>query len=118
MQVNHVWPRSQDVGAYTALPNLCLTPAFLAKLTDKDDTIRSLLRYRSYALFGYWPDSATPVVKPDLYERLAWADPLPAVDSVEKTLRGAMLSKRKDRVVKCARELGWLFSAFQPDPTL
>ena len=118
VQVNHVWQRSQDVGAYTALANLCLTPAFLAKLTDTDDAIRALLRYRAFALFGYWPADAPSRTKPVDYERLAWAEPLPAVANIEQAFRTAMRSKPKDRVVACARELGWLFSAFAPDPTL
>jgi hypothetical protein len=41
VQVNHVWQRSQDVSASTALANLCLTPTFFAKLTDTDDPIRA-----------------------------------------------------------------------------
>jgi hypothetical protein len=52
VQANHVWSRSQDVAAYTSLANLCLTPAFLAKLTDTDESIRTLLRYRAFDLFG------------------------------------------------------------------
>lgn len=106
------------MGAYTSLANLCLTPAFLGKLTDTDDTIRGLLRYRAYALLGYWPADAGKPVMPADYARLEWADPLPVVPSVEQTMRAAMRSKRKDRVVVCARILGWLFSRFQPNPTL
>jgi len=40
------------------------------------------------------------------------------VANVEQALRSAMRSKPKDRVVACARELGWLFSGSAPDPTL
>lgn len=70
VQVNHVWSRSQDVTAYTALANLCLMPAFLAKLTDMDSTISTLLRDRTYDLFGYCPDAAPRPVKPVDYEGL------------------------------------------------
>jgi hypothetical protein len=118
VQVNHVWRRSQDVGAYTSLSNLCLTPVFLAKLTDTDSAIRALLRHRAYDLFAYWPDDTASPTKPAGYDRLVWAEPLPAVVNVERSYRAAMRSKPKDRVVKCARELGWLFSGFAPDPTL
>ena len=34
MQYNHIWTASRDRAAYTALWNLCATPAFLAKTTD------------------------------------------------------------------------------------
>jgi hypothetical protein len=117
VQANHVWARSQDVTAYTALPNLCLTPAFLAKLTDTDETIRELLRYRAYDLFHYWPEEGSPS-PPAAYHQLTWAEPVPPVSEVEGVLRAAMRTKPKDRVVRCARELGWLFSQFEPDPTL
>jgi hypothetical protein len=117
VQANHVWSRSQDVAAYTSLANLCLTPAFLAKLTDTDATICTLLRFRAHDLFGYWPDDSEATKPPD-YDRLTWADPLPAVPNLEKALRAAMRTKPKDRVVVCARTLGWLFSDFHPDATL
>ena len=118
VQVNHVWQLSRDVSAYTALPNLCLTPSFLAKLTDTDPTIRNLLRYRAYELFQYWPDATSPPTKPTDYARLTWAEPMPAVANLEQTYRNAMRAKRKDRVVTCARELGWLYSDFRPDRML
>ncbi len=99
------------------LANLCLTPAFVAKLTDTDVPIRALLRYRAYELFGYWP-TAEPREKPVGYDDLAWSDPLPVVADVEQALRVAMRTKKKDRVVVSARELGWMFSGFRPDATL
>jgi hypothetical protein len=117
VQANHVWSRSQDVTAYTSLANLCLTPAFLSKLTDTDAAITTLLRYRAYDLFGYWPDQSN-AVKPADYDRLTWAEPLPSIPNLERALRAAMRTKPKDRVVVCARTLGWLFSDFQPDSTL
>jgi hypothetical protein len=118
VQVNHLWSRSQDVTAYTSLANLCLTPSFLAKLTDTDESIRTLLRYRAFDLFGYLPPSEGTPAKPAEYDHVLWADPLPPVPNLERVLRAAMSTKRKDRVVACARELGWLFSGFQPDSTL
>jgi hypothetical protein len=118
VHVSHVWSRSQDVTAYTALANLCLTPAFLAKLTDTDSTIVALLRYRAYDLFTYRPADTPRPIKPADYDDLEWADPLPPVANVEHILRAAMRTKPKDRVVACARELGWLFSGFEPDTTL
>lgn len=118
VQVNHVWPRSQDVTVYTALANLCLTPAFLSKLTDTDVTIRGLLRYRAFDLFGYSHHDEPQPLKPDGYDRVIWAEPLPPVDNLEAALRNAMRTKPKDRVVVCARQLGWLFSGFKPDSAL
>jgi hypothetical protein len=69
-------------------------------------------------LFGYVPAAENGPVKPAEYDRVQWADPLPPVADLERVLRAAMRTKRKDRVVAGACELGWLFSGFQPDPTL
>lgn len=118
VQVNHIWQLSQEVSAYTSLANLCLTPSFLAKLTDTHEETRALLRYRAYDLFGYWPLKEHPPTKPELYDSLQWAEPLPPVSNLEVVLREAMRTKRKDRVVTSARELGWVFSDYKPDPTI
>jgi hypothetical protein len=40
------------------------------------------------------------------------------IANVEQVFRAAMRTGWKDRVMACARELGWLFSGFEPDPTL
>ncbi len=34
LQFNHIYTCSKDVDAYTSLANICVTPAFIAKLTD------------------------------------------------------------------------------------
>ncbi|WP_374469145.1 hypothetical protein [Phenylobacterium sp.] len=108
-QFNHVYAASLDVDAYTALPNLCMTPAFIAKLTDTSEEVRRLLRYRSYQLYQWVPAGHEPPGRPDEYEALEWAAPLPAVDDVKATVLAAMARKPKDRTVLAAKELGWLF---------
>jgi len=118
VQVNHLWARSQDVAAYTSLANLCLTPSFLAKLTDTDEKICALLKYRAFSLYGYSPSDLPAPDKPVSYDAVEWAPTLPAVDDLQSVYRRAVASKRKDRVVVCARELGWLFSGFEPDASL
>lgn len=115
VQFNHVWQSADEVESYTSLANLCVTPSFLAKLTDTDAEIAALLRYRAQDLYGYAP--AGPAGAPPGYATLRWADPLPPVPNLEATLRAAMHGK-KGRTVSCARRLGWLFSGFQPDPGL
>lgn len=112
-QFNHVYPASADPDAYTALPNICMTPAFIAKLTDTSPAIRDLLRYRSYDLYGWHPRGTEAPSKPDVYDELNWAQPLPPVIDVEAALRSAMATKPKDRTVRAALNQGWLF---QPKP--
>ena len=109
-QFNHVYASSLDADAYTALPNICMTPAFIAKLTDTNREIRHLLQYRSYQLYGWVPTGKEPPRKPDSYEVLEWAAPLPAIGDVRAAIMRAMATKPKDRTVKAAMKLGWLFS--------
>ncbi len=109
IQFNHVYPVSLDIDAYTALPNICMTPAFIAKLTDMDDEIRRLLEYRVFKLYGWTPKGMSPPDAPANYEILEWAAPLPAVADVRANLERAMANKPKDRTVMAARALGWLF---------
>ncbi len=56
VQYNHVWNDSANPDAYTALWNLCATPAFLAKTTDGSNhpDVVAVLRYRA------WDPSTTP----------------------------------------------------------
>lgn len=55
VQLNHIWSRSNDPDCFTAPPNLCIAPAFLAKLTDHDTEVAALLRRRAFELFGWRP---------------------------------------------------------------
>jgi hypothetical protein len=65
IQFNHVWNASRDPDAYTALWNLCATPAFLAKTTDGSDypEVTAALRYRAYELFKALP-TGVPIPPP------------------------------------------------------
>src|SRR5262245_27146245 len=52
VQYNHVWNDSANPDAYTALWNVCATPAFLAKTTDGSNhpDVVAALRYRAWEL--------------------------------------------------------------------
>lgn len=108
-QFNHVYSASLDIRAYTALPNICMTPAFVAKLTDTSREVRHLLQFRSFQLYGWVPDGHDQPERPADYEILEWAAPLPAVADVRAAMDSAMASKPKNRTVLAARRLGWLF---------
>ena len=58
VQYNHVWGDPRNLDTYTALWNLCATPAFLAKTTDGSNhpQVVNLLRYRALDLYGYLPE--------------------------------------------------------------
>lgn len=117
VQSNHVWGSAKDVALYTSLANICVTPAFLAKLTDTDKEVRALLQYRTYELYcGFKPHDKPIPAKPKGYDDLAWASPLPEVSDLETCLRRAVRTKPKNRVVCSIQELGWYFSDFKPEP--
>jgi hypothetical protein len=113
LQFNHVWARSLDPDAYCALPNLCVTPSFLAKLTDTDPGIKALLRHRAYRLYGWLPASVEPPPLPPDYETLRWASPLPAVRDVHATVL-ARLARCDNRLTRMLARTGHLFAQALP----
>ncbi|MEQ1812096.1 MAG: hypothetical protein ABL889_19365, partial [Terricaulis sp.] len=118
VQLNHIWPRSDDWRAFTAPANLAAAPSFLAKLTDHDPEIAALLRYRAIDLYGWAPSGEPAPPCPPGYHALVWADPLPATLNLEATLRARLRAKPKCAAALIAREIGWAFSGFQPDALL
>jgi hypothetical protein len=115
-QFNHVYAASADADSYTALPNIVMTPAFMAKLTDTSAEVKGLLAWRSYDLYGWAPAGSATPERPDSYAALKWAPPLPAVPDLKSRLEAVMARRPKDRTVSAARRLGWLFG--KPAPAL
>lgn len=120
IQFNHIWAASTDVSVYTNLANICILPAFLSKLSDSHSQIKALLRYHAFMLYGGWKPVTQPdPVKPAGYDNLVWASaPDHDVSDLEFCYRRAMNKNPRNRATKSARELGWVFSSFQPDTTL
>lgn len=114
-QYNHIWSNSQSPDLYTSLANICVTPAFISKLTDTNVLIRKLLRYRAYELYEFWP-SDEPPTKPDDWDMLIWAETLPPILDVEQEIRKRLRKLRSNRTLNCVKSVGWLFSKFHPDP--
>jgi hypothetical protein len=116
LQLNHIWDGlTQDVRYYTSISNLCVTPSFLAKLTDHSSEIQALLRFRAYELYSWHPMDTPQPSKPPDYDQLEWAAPLDPVFDLAKEFHKHMRTKPKNRVVVSARRYGWLFSDWQPD---
>jgi hypothetical protein len=119
VQFNHIWPDSRDVGAYTNLANICVLPAFLSKLSDAHSQVRAVLQFRAFDLYSGWKPVLQPrPITPAGYDDLIWAETLPAIPDVEVAYRRAMKTKPKDRTTASARNLGWVFSEYKPDPTV
>jgi hypothetical protein len=117
-QFNHIWSDSKNVSLYTNLANICVSPSFLAKLTDTDKAVCELLKFRSYQLYNGFSPDGIKINKPEGYNNLIWAEPLPPIENLEDCLRNEMKRKRSNRTVRSAKEIGWLFSSFIPDPNI
>lgn len=71
----HVWDRScYDVRCHTCFANLVLLPRAVAALSDYDEHIKAVLRYRAYELFNWKPEGKDVPEKPANYPS-DWFDP-------------------------------------------
>jgi hypothetical protein len=120
VQYNHVWGDPRNVATYTALWNMCATPAFLAKTTDGSNhpEVVNLLRYRALDIFGHLPRAEAAPERPEGYENLEWPEPPEPVANLEDLLRRRLSEAPRSRPAISARELGWLFSDFRADRNL
>jgi hypothetical protein len=120
VQYNHVWSESKNPDLYTALWNLCATPAFLAKTTDglNHPEVREALRFRAYELYGAHPPGQAPPTRPEGYEDLQWAPMPKTVPDLAAAFRVRLLAAPKSRPSLAAGTIGWLFSDWKPDTSL
>jgi hypothetical protein len=118
VQFNHIWSDSSNRDAYTALWNLCATPAFLAKTTDTHPEVTAALRFRAYSLYEAVALAGPEPIKPDAYDSLCWAPHPEPVEDLERVLRERLHSSPKSRTAIACREIGWLYSDWVPDTTI
>lgn len=127
LQVNHLFKvavesdtYNADPDIYTALWNICVTPAFLAKLTDvkRHAHVLAALQRRSCDLYGYLPAGQRAPEPPDDYDSLAWRACSPPVPNLERALRTQLNRAPRSRPAQACREIGWYFSDWEPDRTL
>lgn len=120
VQFNHVWADAKNRDTYTALWNLCVTPAFLAKTTDGSNhpEVIDALKCRSFELFGNVPNGLSTPKPPPGYDALKWQDSPPPVNDLEAVFRDRLGRTPKGGPAKSARELGWLFSGGVPDQSI
>ncbi len=120
VQFNHVWSGASDPDRYTALWNVCATPAFLAKTTDGSNhpEVTAALRYRSWELYQVRPADEAEPVPPAHYEELLWAPHPPPVGDLQAVFRTRLRSSPKSPPALASRAIGWVFSEWKPDQTL
>lgn len=113
VQFNHIYSDPNSVSKYTCLSNIVLTPAFLAKLTDTDEKIKDLLKYRVFEIYGYNPDGIN-FIKPDNYDDLNWLNFLPRQENLQQIFENKLVKCKKDRAITSTRHFGWVFNDFNP----
>ncbi|WP_060994175.1 hypothetical protein [uncultured Aliivibrio sp.] len=74
-EVCHIWKSScYDPVYHTTIANLVLIPRALAALSDHNCTISSILKYRSFELYGWFPECENQPIKPENYPD-NWTEP-------------------------------------------
>lgn len=69
----HIWQdTAYEVEYFSAIPNLVLLPRELASLSDYSQEICDLLAYRSFELYGWYPETLLPPERPERYDELIW----------------------------------------------
>ena len=106
VQFNHVYADSQNPESYTCLANLCVTPSFLAKLTDTHRETRAMLQYRVCDLYRWRPSDRPEPTEPRGYADLQWRPCLPAVADVRATFANIAARRSKDRTTWFRNALG------------
>ena len=120
VQFNHIYKGTNDPDLYTALWNICVTPAFLAKLTDvkRHESVRSALKRRSFDLYGHLPSGEPEPDPPEGYDSLEWCEHPPPVADLRSVLRERLERSHRSRQAEACRKIGWYFSCWKPDHTL
>jgi hypothetical protein len=73
--VCHIWDDScYDPKHHTCVANLVLVPRAISSLTDYDELTQSSLRYRAFALYGWYPDHRSQPIEPEGYPN-NWMEP-------------------------------------------
>lgn len=117
IQFNHIYKGTNDPDLYTALWNICVTPAFLAKLTDvkRHGDVVAALKRRSFDLYDHKPKGEPEPEPPEGYDSSKWHDPPPPVPDLEAVLRARLNRAPSSRPAKSCREIGWYFSRWEPE---
>ncbi|MBP2315531.1 hypothetical protein [Azospirillum soli] len=120
LALNHIYAGDegdveQQILCFTNLANLCVSPAFLSRVTDKDEEIKALLRYRVADLYGFNP-TGQPLRKPEVYRQLPWAPLLDGVGNVEAALLERLQRHKTSSVRQAVERSGWCFDDFSSNP--
>lgn len=105
LQFNHIYDLSNHADYYTSLCNICVTPAYVAKLTDgKGSPGKALLKYRAWDIYdAFLPESMPKPEKPVGYDELRWASFPDPISDLRKVIEREMSGTPKS----AALYFGW-----------
>jgi hypothetical protein len=110
IQYNHIYQKSYEPEYYTSLANICVTPAFLGKLTDKNTKVKELLKYRVWIEYGFLPAGEPTPQKPLNYDSLTWAKYLPECSDLKKCILEKIDRMPNSRITLSIQNFGWIFT--------
>jgi hypothetical protein len=113
VQYNHIYSAATYPEFFTSLANICVTPAFLAKLTDTHPNIKELLRYRAYKIYNFLPKGEEEPKEPQDYDHLIWA-PYPPAKYTKKEfiahINANITRCPQSRIALSRCHFGWLLN--------
>lgn len=84
--VCHIWDGSAyDEHYFTSVANIVLLPKVVGGFSDHCETVKKVLKYRAFELFGFKPDNEPEPGKPEGYDSLVWREYVNKQDSLVKS---------------------------------
>lgn len=103
----HIWPKTcYDERYHTAPANLVLLPRAIASLSDHDLEVQQALQYRSFELYGWWPEGEVQPGRPEFYPT-EWREPEPDPTKAPKKAGERAQATRDWSTVLPSRIVGW-----------
>ena len=90
----HIWPSScYDPSHHTTIANLVLVPRSIASLSDHSEDVSSVLKYRSFELYGWYPKGKKKPNKPKRYPG-NWLLPFEFTEKIQMSLKKRNWAKK------------------------
>jgi len=105
-QLNHIY-RCAGLGPeyFANLANLCITPNFVAKLTDEDSEVKLMLKFRAFQLYGFNPEAIDFSSIPSEFFELKWFE-VPLLNQANFDEFRLKFEAKKDKDFAKAKECG------------
>lgn len=90
----HIYPNTcYDERYHTKIENLVLIPNSIAQLSDNFEAVRNILQYRSFELYGWYPEEEIEPIKPINYPT-NWKEPISV--TIKESLNNQSIKANSD----------------------